>query len=121
MAELKCSDGTIIQISAETERELRRAFSNLPLQKEWEQRKQMYAEGRKLCAEGHKLCAEGDTLYAEGRKLRAEGDKLCAEGSKLYAEGDILWCKAIIHKYGNCKIEWRHSDCHLENGDIYYG
>ena len=58
-------------------------------------------------------------LWAEGDKLRAEGEKLWAEGSKLRAEGSKLWAESIIKNLGNIKIEWRKNECHLENGWIF--
>ena len=78
----------------------------MKLQKEWEQRLK---------------------LHAEGNKLHAEGNKLHAEGSKLRAEGDRLWAEAILKAYGkNIKIEWKNwnkkynsYECHLENGEVY--
>ena len=89
------------------------------LQKEWEERCKLYAEG-------DKLWAEGDKLYAEGDKLWAEGDKLYAEGDKLRAEGDLIFINAVIKTFGNIKLErknWhddKHSyECHLDNGEVY--
>jgi hypothetical protein len=66
-----------------------------------------------------KLRAEGNKLYAKGNKLCAEGNKLCAEGSKLRAEGNLIWANAILEKFGNIKMEWKDSECHLENGEVY--
>ena len=103
------------------------------LQKEWEERCKLHAEGSKLWSEGSKLLAEGDKLYAEGyklwsegRKLHAEGNKLHAEGYKLRAEGDLIFINAVIKTFGNIKLEWKnwhdnkHSyECHLDNGEVY--
>ena len=71
----------------------------LPLQKEWETR---------------------IALRAEGDKLYAEGNKLYAEGNKLRAEGDLVFINAVIAHYGNVKID-RIGDDWIINGDTYKG
>lgn len=86
--------------------------TKLKLQREWEKRSKLYAEGDTLWAEANKL-------YAERDNPRAEGYRLCAEGNKLYAEGDTLWITAVIAEYGNCKVTWVGEDCLLNNGDLY--
>lgn len=105
----------------------------MKLQKEWEQRLKLIAEGNKLTAEGYKLqaegdklCAEGGKLYAKGIKLWGEGNKLWAESDKLYAKGNKLWAEAVLKAYGNIKLEWENwnekylsSECHLGNGEVY--
>ncbi len=75
----------------------------LTLEKEWNERKKLRAEGNKLRAEGDKLYVEGDKLYAEGYKLRAEG-------YKLFAEGDLFFINAVIAKFGNVDISYDGND-----------
>jgi len=89
-----------------------------PLQKEWEERKRLIAEGDKLWDEGMKLWDEGDKLWDEGMKL-------WEESSKLWDEGDKLWNDAVERHYGkDVKVRWRywHKDneptCHV-GGDTY--
>ncbi len=87
----------------------------LPLQKEWDERKRLFAESKKLYAEGYKL-------YAEFNKLRAEAKKLYAEGRKLYVEGELIFSNAAIDLYGkDALMEWDYSEdsCTLPNGDVY--
>jgi len=83
----------------------------LPLQKEWEERKRLIAEGEKLLEEGNKLWDEGNKLWDEGNKLREEANK--------------LWYDAVERHYGkDVKVRWRqwHKDneptCHV-GGDTY--
>jgi hypothetical protein len=83
------------------------------LQKAWNER-------MKLRAEGDKLWAEGNKLWAEGNKLRAEGDKLRAEGNKLYAEGNLVFRNAVRSAYGNVEIKWEGDDAIVE-GVRYLG
>ena len=86
----------------------------LYLQRAWNKRNKLYAEGNKLYAEGDKLCAEGDKLYEEGGKLWAEGGKLYAEGGKLRAAGDLLWINAIIKAYGpQTEIKYTSEGCEV--------
>ncbi len=73
--------------------------TTLPCQKEWEERKR---------------------LYAEGNKLYAEGNKLYAKGNKLRAEGDIQFYDAVIKCYGkDAIVTWiENNQCQIGE-DIY--
>ena len=72
----------------------------LYLQRAWNKRNKLYAEGNKL--------------YAEGDKLYTEGGKLYAEGGKLRAEGDLLWINAIIKAYGpQTEIKYTSEGCEV--------
>lgn len=89
------------------------------LQKEWNERLKLRAEGDNLYTKGNNLRADGDNFYAEGNKLHSEG-------KKLYIEGDLVFINAILRENGNIKMEWKNwnekngsYECHLENGEIY--
>jgi len=79
----------------------------LYLQRAWNKRNKLYAEGDKLYAEGCKL-------YEEGGKLYVEGHKLCAEGDKLYEEGRLAWINAVIKVYGpKTEIKYTSEGCEV--------
>ena len=53
-------------------------------------------------------------LYAEGDKLYAEGCKLYTEGGKLYAEGRLAWINAVIKVYGpKTEIKYTSEGCEV--------
>ncbi len=82
------------------------------LQKEWDERCKLRAEGDKLWDEAHKL-------YAEGRKLCDEGDKLHAKSYTLRVKGYKLWRNAL--DAAGLTMTWSSSTtCTLSNGEIYY-
>ena len=63
--------------------------------------------------------------WEERKRLLAEGDKIVAEGDKLRAKGAKLWVEAILEKFGNIEIKWEwipekaDGRCALENGEVY--
>ncbi len=58
-------------------------------------------------------------LQAEGRKLWDEGHKLRDESSKLWDEGHKLWEDAVAA--AGLTMEWTNLDtCELSNGEVYY-
>jgi len=66
-----------------------------------------------------KLRAEGDKLRAKGDKLRAEGYKLRAEGYKLWAESNLLFVNTIVEKHGpEVVVEWTDTGV-IVNGEEF--
>ena len=71
----------------------------LVCQKEWEERKK---------------------LYAKGNKLYVEGNKLYVEGNKLYAEGTLVFINAVIQHYGkDAEMGWNNMGCLVAGKDQY--
>jgi hypothetical protein len=115
------------------------------IQEGWEQRKELRVEGKTwaslwldLCKEsnnhlskssepvkdadgdevkdddGHTYYTE-DMFYAEGERLRANAKKMLAKSDTCLAEADMIYCEAVIKRYGpKAIIDWHTGEVEVK-------